>query len=83
MSNSFITYPKFSCALGAQQTVVAISNAVPILHSGPGCGMKAGGLLSQGQGYAGGNTIPCTNADGNDVIFGGMKKLDVLIHNIL
>ena len=79
--SDFISYPKFSCALGAQQTVVAIPKSVPILHSGPGCSGKISQLLGQGQGYAGGNTIPCTNADANDVIFGGVKALDELIKN--
>lgn len=83
MSNQFISYPKYSCALGAQQTVIAIPKGVPILHSGPGCSSKIAAILGQGQSYAGGSTVPCTNADANDVIFGGVKALDQLIENTL
>jgi nitrogenase molybdenum-iron protein beta chain len=61
MSKS-IEQPRFSCALAAQQTVVAIKRAVPVLHSGPGCSIKVDSLIGQGEGYAGGSTIPCTNA---------------------
>lgn len=70
-----IEQPRYSCALGAQQTVVAIKRAVPILHSGPGCSGKISGLIGQGEGYAGGNTIPCTNATETEVVFGGEDKL--------
>ena len=78
MSKS-IEQPRFSCALGAQQTVVAIKKGVPILHSGPGCSAKISCLIGQGEGYAGGNTIPCTNANETDVVFGGEKKLENVI----
>lgn len=74
-----IEQPRYSCALGAQQTVVAIKKAVPILHSGPGCSGKISGLIGQGEGYAGGNTIPCTNASESEVIFGGEGKLRKVI----
>lgn len=74
-----IEQPRFSCALAAQQTVVAIKKGVPILHSGPGCSAKVSCLIGQGEGYAGGNTIPCTNADETDVVFGGEKKLKNVI----
>ncbi len=78
MSN-FIDHPKFSCALGAQQTVTAIPKGIPIVHAGPGCSTKITGLLGQGQSYAGGSTIPCTNAGSQEVVFGGIEKLDRLI----
>lgn len=78
MSN-FIEQPRYSCALGAQQTVVAIKRAVPILHSGPGCSGKISSLIGQGEGYAGGNTIPCTNSGETEVIFGGEDKLRSVI----
>jgi nitrogenase molybdenum-iron protein beta chain len=35
--------------------------------------------MGPGESYAGGNTIPCTNAEEKDVVFGGEKKLDGLI----
>jgi len=75
----FIEQPRYTCAIGAQQTVVAINGAVPILHSGPGCGGKVSGLLAQGEGHTGGNTIPCTNASDLEVVFGGEDKLQSVI----
>lgn len=69
--------------MGAQQSVVAIPKGVPIVHAGPGCSVKISGFLGRGQGYAGGNTIPCTNANGDDVVFGGTEKLDQLIGSAL
>lgn len=77
--SKFIEYPRYSCALGAQQTVVAIKRGVPILHSGPGCSGKISSLIGQGEGYAGGNTIPCTNASESEVVFGGIDKLRSVI----
>lgn len=74
-----IEQPRYSCALGAQQTVVAIKKAVPILHSGPGCSGKISALIGQGEGYAGGNTIPCTNTSESEVVFGGEDKLRSVI----
>ncbi|MBP3296925.1 MAG: hydrogenase, partial [Lachnospiraceae bacterium] len=72
--SSTIEQPRFTCALGSCQSVVAIKRGVPILHSGPGCGGKIGELIGQGEGYAGGSTAPCTNAEEQDVVFGGEKK---------
>ncbi|WP_238948261.1 nitrogenase component 1 [Clostridium sp. YIM B02569] len=77
--SKIIEQPRFSCALGAQQTVIAIKRGVPILHSGPGCSNKISSLIGQGEGYAGGNTIPCTNATEADVVFGGERKLKNVI----
>jgi nitrogenase molybdenum-iron protein beta chain len=74
-----IEQPRYSCALGAQQSVIAIKRAVPILHSGPGCGDKINRLLGQGEGYAGGHTIPCTNASESEIVFGGEAKLGTVI----
>ncbi|MDU4960476.1 MAG: nitrogenase component 1 [Sporomusaceae bacterium] len=76
---NFIEQPRYSCALGAQQSVVAIKRAVPILHSGPGCGDKVNRLLGQGEGYAGGHTVPCTNASESEIVFGGEAKLEKVI----
>ena len=33
--------PRYKCALSAMQTIQSIEGAIPILHSGPGCGAKA------------------------------------------
>ena len=78
-----IEQPRYSCALGAQQTVVAIPRAVPVLHSGPGCCNKITGLIGQGEAYAGGSTIPCTNASERDVVFGGVDKLRRVVSGAL
>lgn len=82
MSN-YIEQPRYSCALGAQQTIVAIRRAVPVLHSGPGCSGKISALIGQGEGYAGGSTIPCTNAGESDIVFGGTEKLRSVLQGAL
>jgi nitrogenase molybdenum-iron protein beta chain len=83
-----IQSPRHGCALGGQQTVVAIERAIPILHAGPGCGAKlhrglalAGGY--QGAGYAGADAMPCTNMIEKDVVFGGTDKLRDVIEGTL
>ena len=76
-----IEQPRFTCALGSCQSVVAIKKGVPILHSGPGCGVQISRIIGQGEGYAGGSTMPCTNAEEADVVFGGEKKLRNVIEN--
>lgn len=76
-----IEQPRYTCALGAYESVVAIKHGVPILHSGLGCGGKVSQLIGQGEGYAGGSTAPCTNADEQDVVFGAEKKLRSVIEN--
>jgi nitrogenase molybdenum-iron protein beta chain len=75
IDSPLIEYPRYSCALGAQQSVVAIPRALPILHSGPGCSTKVQALIGQGEGYGGGSTIPCTNSGEAEVIYGGANKL--------
>lgn len=71
----FIEQPRYSCALGAQQSVLAIKRAVPIIHAGPGCSTKITSFVDQGEGYTGGNSIPCTNTGETEVIYGGEEKL--------
>ncbi len=56
---TIIEQPRHFCTLGAQQTVLAIDRAVPVVHAGPGCSAKLFGGLSfcngyQGTGYIGG-----------------------------
>ncbi|WP_446899751.1 nitrogenase component 1 [Clostridium sp. LBM24168] len=80
--------PRHYCTLGAQQSVIAIKGAIPILHSGPGCGVKLFRGLStdsgyQGTGYSGGGVIPCTNATEREVVFGGIKRLREVIDGTL
>ena len=86
--SSLIEKPRFSCALAAQQTVLAIPGGVPVIHAGPGCASKASGFAGvmagqQGEGYAGRTHISCTNAGEKEVVFGGEKKLEAVIDGAL
>lgn len=73
---------RFKCALGAMQSVQAISRAIPVLHSGPGCAQKlCDGTGSSG--YLSPNIFPCTSINEKDVVFGGVKKLHSTIENAL
>ncbi|WP_010256279.1 nitrogenase component 1 [Treponema primitia] len=86
--SGIIEQQRFTCALAAQQTVLAIPRGIPIIHAGPGCSTKAFSFASagagmQGGGYAGGHEISCTNAGEAEVVFGGEKKLDSLIDGTL
>lgn len=83
IDSPLIEWPRYTCAIGAQQTVVAIPRAVPILHSGPGCSTKVESIIGQGRGYAGGNTIPCTNSGETEIIYGGAEKLHGVIEGSL
>jgi nitrogenase molybdenum-iron protein beta chain len=74
-----IEQERYTCAIGAMQTVTAIRRAIPILHSGPGCGTMVSGFFERAKGYAGGNTAPCTNSGENEVVFGGEDKLRQVI----
>jgi nitrogenase molybdenum-iron protein beta chain len=85
---SFIEQPRFTCALGGQQTVLAIPRALPIIHAGPGCSAKITGFSGQcggkqGEGYGGGANIACTNSCESDVVFGGEGKLRSTIDGAL
>ena len=74
-----IEQERYTCAIGAMQTVTAIRRAIPILHSGPGCGTMVSGFFERAKGYAGGNTAPCTNCGENEVVFGGEARLRQVI----
>lgn len=82
MSKSgMIEQERYTCAIGALQSVVAIPRAVPILHSGPGCGEMIAGFFERSTGYAGGSTSPCTNFSEKEVVFGGINRLREIIKN--
>lgn len=86
--SKIIEQPRYICALGAQQTVLGIKRAIPIVHAGPGCSSKISSALGehagfQGGGYAGGSAIPSTNAGEREVIFGGEEKLRKTIDGTL
>ncbi|MDR0556884.1 MAG: hydrogenase [Treponema sp.] len=74
--------PRYKCALAAMQTVHAIPRAIPVLHSGPGCGSK----LNDNNGTSGmysPNIFPCTSVSEKEVVFGGTGKLRSTIENAL
>ena len=84
--NKLIEQPRFSCALAAQTTVLAIPRALPIVHAGPGCASKTFRVLSegcgnQGEGFGGGGQISSTNTGTKEVVFGGENKLRTLTEN--
>ncbi len=84
--SKLIEQPRFSCALAAQTTVLAIPRALPIVHAGPGCAAKTFHTLSdcsgnQGEGYGGGGQISSTNTGTKEVVFGGENKLRTLTEN--
>ncbi len=79
--SGIIEQERYTCAIGALQSVVAIPKAVPILHSGPGCGSMIQGFFERSTGYAGGSTSPCTNFSEQEVVFGGIERLRGIISN--
>ncbi|PYG88540.1 nitrogenase molybdenum-iron protein beta chain [Ruminiclostridium sufflavum DSM 19573] len=79
--NNVIEQERYTCAIGALQSVVAIPRAVPILHSGPGCGDMIQGFFERSTGYAGGSTSPCTNFSEKEVVFGGIDRLRDIVAN--
>ncbi|GMB00677.1 nitrogenase component 1 [Pelosinus sp. IPA-1] len=88
MSN-FIERPRFTCALGgAMATVTALPKGVPILHAPSGCAgnhawTQAGGCGLQVGGYCGGLSIPGSNVQEKEVVFGGTERLEEQINNTL
>lgn len=80
-NSGIIEQGRYTCAIGALQSVVAIPRAVPILHSGPGCGEMIQGFFERSTGYAGGSTSPCTNFSEKEVVFGGVERLSEIIRN--
>jgi nitrogenase molybdenum-iron protein beta chain len=85
--SDLIAKPRFSCALAAQQTVLAISGGIPIIHAGPGCASKGSAIAGQGgmqgEGYAGRTHISCTNTGEKEVVFGGEDRLRDVIDGAL
>ena len=74
--------PRYKWALAAMQTDQAITGAIPILHSGPGCAAK----LNDNNGTSGRyspNIFPCTSISEKEVVFGGSAKLRSTIENAI
>lgn len=64
------------------QTVHAISKALPILHSGPGCADKLSASQG-GSGHFAPRIFPCTNINEKEVIFGGEERLKETVSNAI
>ena len=78
---NYVERPRFSCALaGALTTVTALPRGIPILHASPGCAGNAawtqlgGGGLQTG-GYCATLSVPSSNIQENEVVFGGAERL--------
>ncbi|BBB93399.1 MAG TPA: nitrogenase component 1 [Methylomusa anaerophila] len=86
---SFIERPRYTCALGgAMATVTALPQGIPIVHAPPGCAgnfawTQAGGCGLQVGGYCGGLSMPGSNVQEREVVFGGADRLEEEIKNTL
>jgi nitrogenase molybdenum-iron protein beta chain len=81
--------PRWTCSLGgAYITTTGVYGAVPILHSGAGCGIAQllGFFYAAGEnapGNTGGTSTPCSCLTEKHVIFGGEDKLRKLIESTI
>ncbi|GAB7027389.1 nitrogenase component 1 [Geotalea toluenoxydans] len=81
MSEHFVERARYMCSLGgATGTVTALPGAIPILHSASGCAgnfawTQNGGSGLQVGGYCGSLTVPSSNMQENEVVFGGEDRL--------
>jgi nitrogenase molybdenum-iron protein beta chain len=81
--------PRWTCSLGgAYVTTTGVYGAVPILHSGAGCGIAQllGFFYASGEnapGNVGGTSTPCSCLTEKHVIFGGEDKLRKLIDSTI
>ena len=86
---TFVERPRYTCALGgAIATVSALPQAVPILHAPPGCAgnftwTQAGGCGLQVGGYCGGLSMPGSNIQEREVVFGGAERLEEEVRHTL
>lgn len=89
MSEHFVEQPRYLCSLGgAAATVTALPGGVPILHSASGCAgnfawTQNGGSGLQVGGYCGSLTVPSSNIQETEVVFGGEDRLREQIRNTL
>jgi len=89
MSEHFVEQPRYLCSLGgAAATVTALPGGVPILHSASGCAgnfawTQNGGSGLQVGGYCGSLTVPSSNIQEAEVVFGGEDRLREQIRNTL
>ena len=69
-------------------TVNALPRTIPIIHAPPGCAgnlawTQAGGCGLQVGGYCGGLSMPGTNVQEREVVFGGVDRLTEQVQNSL
>ena len=89
MMGKFVERPRFTCALGgAMTTVNALPRTIPIIHAPPGCAgnlawTQAGGCGLQVGGYCGGLSMPGSNVQEREVVFGGVDRLSEQVKNTL
>ncbi len=87
--NSFIERPRYLCSLGgAMATATALPETIPILHAASGCAGNISWALNGGSGlqvggYCGGLSVPSSNVQEREVIFGGDSRLREQIQNTL
>jgi nitrogenase molybdenum-iron protein beta chain len=74
--------PRYKCALGAMHTVHAIPGAIPILHSGPGCGTRLSDFAGT-SGHYSFHIFPCSSLSEKEVVFGGEPRLHETVKNAL
>ncbi|MTV48268.1 hypothetical protein GJ688_04620 [Heliobacillus mobilis] len=82
MSNQvFVERPRYTCASGgAVATVTALPGGIPILHAAQGCAgnfawTQNGAAGLQVGGYCGSLTVPSSNVQEREVVFGGVDRL--------
>lgn len=86
---NYIERPRYTCALGgAIATAQALPRTIPILHAPPGCAGNAtwtqsGGCGLQVGGYCGGLSMPGSNVQEREVVFGGTERLEEQVRNSL
>lgn len=84
---NFIERPRYSCALGgALATAGALPDTIPIMHAASGCAgnfawAQSGGSGLQVGGYCGGLTVPGSNVQESEVVFGGAERLQEQIRS--
>jgi nitrogenase molybdenum-iron protein beta chain len=68
------------------ETITALPGVIPILHAAPGCAgnitwTQNGGSALQVGGYCGALTVPSSNVQEREVVFGGLDRLREEIRN--
>ena len=87
--SSVIERPRFTCSLGgAVAAATALPRAIPVVHGPPGCAgnltwTQAGGSGLQVGGYCGGLSMPGSNVQEREVVFGGVERLDEQVRHTL